>query len=178
MFQQVFPNYFKAAEFAIQFQHELLRQWSGQWPTAPLADGRTEQVRAMQKKASDDSSEMLNLQRRLLAMLTESENKLIEDVPRMAKAAALSNRQGDVDAQTAVLGGAAAAPTGLPAIAKVAAQTFRTGEDVHADPPWDTIIADDEESRVLHLAYLKWLEEGCPEGQDRRHYFEALQESR
>jgi hypothetical protein len=37
---------------------------------------------------------------------------------------------------------------------------------------------EDEEARILHRAYLKWLGEGCPEGQDRRHYFEAAREVR
>src|SRR5580693_5957595 len=106
MFQQVFANYFKVAESAIQFQHELLRQWGGQWPTAHVADGHTEQVRAMQKKASEDSSEMLNLQRKLLAMVTKPENRLMNDVPRMAQAAVLPGLHGDVDAQTAVPRGA------------------------------------------------------------------------
>ena len=50
--------------------------------------------------------------------------------------------------------------------------------DMHAVPSWDTIIADGEESGILYQAYLKWLEDGCPEGQDRRHYFEALKQAR
>lgn len=157
MYQQMFATYFKVAESAIQFQQELLRQWSGQWFTAPVADGLTEQVRALQKKAREDSSEMLNLQRKLLAMTTKLENTLIEDGPRMA-----------VNAQTAVPGGATSAPNGLPAITETAARACRTDEDA-------TILLREE---VLHQAYLKWLEEGCPEGQDRRHYFEALQQAR
>ena len=35
---------------------------------------------------------------------------------------------------------------------------------------------DDDEASILHRAYLKWLSEGCPDGQHLRHYFEAARE--
>ena len=31
---------------------------------------------------------------------------------------------------------------------------------------------------ILHRAYLKWLDEGCPDGQELRRSFEAAQEVR
>jgi len=34
----------------------------------------------------------------------------------------------------------------------------------------------EEEAQIRERAYLKWLEEGRPTGQDRRHYFEAAKE--
>lgn len=37
-------------------------------------------------------------------------------------------------------------------------------------------IKDDDEASILHRAYLKWLGEGCPDGQHLRHYFEAARE--
>ncbi len=37
-------------------------------------------------------------------------------------------------------------------------------------------IKDDDEAPILHRAYLKWLGEGCPDGQHLRHYFEAARE--
>jgi uncharacterized protein (TIGR02271 family) len=174
MFQQVFANYFKVAESAIQFQHELLRQWSGQWPTAPFANGRTQQVRTMRKKVSEDSSEMLNLQRTLLAMVTKPEIGLIEEErvslekrPAVREDVTVGKR---VVQETEQFG------------SEVRKQEMRIEReqdvDRHAAPSWETSISDGEESEILRQAYLKWLEEGCPEGQDRRHYFEALKHAR
>lgn len=37
-------------------------------------------------------------------------------------------------------------------------------------------IKADEKAPILHRAYLKWLGEGCPDGQHLRHYFEAARE--
>ena len=34
------------------------------------------------------------------------------------------------------------------------------------------------EEPILRRAYFKWVEEGCPDGQHIRHYFEALHEVR
>jgi uncharacterized protein (TIGR02271 family) len=42
----------------------------------------------------------------------------------------------------------------------------------------DTNTAGSDEAMIRQQAYLKWLEEGRPDGQDRRHYFEAAQEVR
>ena len=177
MFQQMFAHYFKVAESAIQFQHDLLRQWSGQWPTPPVADGRTQPLRAMQKKAREESSEMLDLQRELLALVTRSETRLLDDVSGMANAAALGGRhreEGTVGTrgvqETERVGGE---------VRKEEMRVVR-GEreqdvDRHSASSGNTTMADGDESRILHHAYLKWLEEGRPEGQDRRHYFEALQ---
>jgi uncharacterized protein (TIGR02271 family) len=50
--------------------------------------------------------------------------------------------------------------------------------NVHTADSRSTTTAGDEESEIRYRAYLKWLEEGCPDGQDRRHYFEAAQQVR
>ena len=50
--------------------------------------------------------------------------------------------------------------------------------DEHTAAARDTITEGDEEAMIRHRAYLKWLDEGCPTGQDRRHYFKAAQEVR
>ena len=174
MFPQMFANYFKVAESAIQFQNELLRQWSGQWPTAPFADRRTEQVRPRRKTASEDSSEMLNLQRTLLAILAKPEIGLIEEErvsverpPAVREELTVGKR---VFQETE--------PGGREVRKEEMSVEQEHDLDMHGNPSWDTGIADSEESEVLRQAYLKWLEEGCPEGQDRRHYFEALTQAR
>ncbi len=41
-----------------------------------------------------------------------------------------------------------------------------------------TRVGETEEEQILHRAYLKWLGEGCPDGQHLRHYYEALHEVR
>ena len=57
------------------------------------------------------------------------------------------------------------------------ARIARDGDE-HTAAARDTITEGDEEAMIRHRAYLKWLDEGCPTGQDRRHYFEAAQEVR
>jgi uncharacterized protein (TIGR02271 family) len=147
MFQQMFANYFRIAESAIQFQNELLRQWGGQWPTAPVADRRTEQILAMQLKLSEERSEMLDLQRKLLAMVNQSENRLLEEGPQLTQATALPRPDGGMEAQTAVPAGASTAPNGLPPMPEVAATTFREGEDA-------TIVLRDEELQA-HESFVE-----------------------
>lgn len=97
-------------------------------------------------------------------------------------------RHGAVDVHTDAASGATPAPSGAPAAAAPAAPAPRTGEaaeriqlrDAQAAPEKSLGVMGkaDEEARILHRAYLKWLGEGCPEGQDRRHYFEAAREVR
>ncbi len=50
--------------------------------------------------------------------------------------------------------------------------------DMHTAAAQGTTTVAGEEAMILHRAYLKWLGEGRPDGQDRRHYFEAAQEVR
>jgi uncharacterized protein (TIGR02271 family) len=268
VFQQMFANYFKAAESAIQFQQEMLRQWGGQWPTA-------------MQKASEVSTEVMNKQHEALDTLSKTGTQAIEDASRIAKAmtTAPNGSPAAVDAAaTAFRTGEGAtillreeelharkrlvemgevrvrkevvtehrtievpvqreefvierhAPTGAHPSAsdirpgeeirialreervtvekrpvvkeevtvgkRVFQGTERVGgevsredvrvvrvereEDVDADTAasWGAITAGGEESGIRYRAYLKWLAEGCPEGQDRRHYFEALKEVR
>ena len=97
-------------------------------------------------------------------------------------------REGAVDVHTDAAPGVTPAPSGAPAAVAPAAPAPRTGEaaeriqlsDAQAAPEKSLGVMGkaDEEARILHRAYLKWLGEGCPEGQDRRHYFEAAREVR
>jgi len=281
VFYEIFSPYFKAAESAMQFQQEVLRQWSSQWPTATVAkgNGMTEQVRAMQKKASEGTTEVMNKQREAFDALSKTGIQAIEDASGIVKAATIPRRHGDGDAaDTAFRRGEGAtiqlreeelhahkrfvekgevrvrkdvvtehrtievpvqreeivierhAPTGAHASAsdigpgeeirialreeritvekrpvvkeevtvgkRVVHGTERVGGEVrkeemrververegdvdaHTAASWGTTTAGDEESEIRYRAYLKWLEEGCPEGQDRRHYFEAIEQVR
>jgi len=282
VFQQMFANYIKAAEAAMLFQEEMLRQWGSQWRTATVANGNgmTEQVRAMQRKASEGTTEVMSKQREALDTLSKTGIQAIEDASRFAEAATIPRRHADadVDAVTAFRRGEGAtihlreeelhahkrlvetgevrvrkdvvtehrtievpvqreefvierhAPNGAHASAsdikpgeeirfllreervtvekrpvvkeevtvgkRVLQGTERVGGDVrkeevrvervkrevdadaHTAATWGAITAGGDESEIRHLAYLKWLEEGCPDGQDRRHYFEATQQVR
>ena len=60
------------------------------------------------------------------------------------------------------------------------------GEDVDGQPAapsrtagsgWESYNIAVEEP-ILRRAYFKWVDEGCPDGQHIRHYFEALHEVR
>jgi uncharacterized protein (TIGR02271 family) len=282
VFNEILSTYCKAAESAMQFQQEMLRQWSSQWPTATVANGNrmTEQVRTMQKKASEGTTEVMNKQRESLDALSKTGIRAIEDASGIAKAAIIPRRHGDGDADaTAFQTGEGAtiqlreeelqahkrlvetgevrvrkdvvtehrmievpvqreemvierhaAPTGAHASAtdigpgeeirialreervtvekrpvvkeevtvgkRVVHNTERVGGEVrkeemrvvrveregevnaHTAASWGAITAGGEESEIRYRAYLKWLEEGCPEGQDRRHYFEAIKQVR
>ena len=61
MLYQVFAaRAFKAAEFAMQIQQELLRQWVNQWSmatTIAIGNGWTEPVQTMRKCRLDNSAE-------------------------------------------------------------------------------------------------------------------------
>jgi len=278
----MFANYFKAAESALQIQQEMLRQWGSQWPTATVANGNgmTEQVWAMQKKAREGTTEVMNKQREALDTLSKAGIEAIEDASGIAKAATAPRRHADVDAAaaTAFRTGECStiflreeelhahkrlvetgevrvrkdvvtehrtievpvqreeivierhAPNGAHVSAsdikpgeeirivlreervtvekrpvvkeevtvgkRVVRGTERVGGDVrkeevhververeedvdaHTASSWGEITAGGEESEIRYRAYFKWLEEGCPDGQDRRHYLEAIQRVR
>ena len=54
---------------------------------------------------------------------------------------------------------------------------FRADQAASGKGP-NAVGKEGEEAMILHRAYLKWLDEGCPDGQELRHYFEAAQEVR
>ena len=97
-------------------------------------------------------------------------------------------REGDGDVHTAAPQGTTTAPGSAPAgadtdamAAPMAERTeraqFRADQAASGKGP-NAVGKEGEEAMILHRAYLKWLDEGCPDGQELRHYFEAAQEVR
>ena len=90
MFDQILDNYRKAAESTIQFQQEMLRNWTQQWPqmsgvSKPAAAG-TEQVQAARKKWSETITDMLNKHREALDSQYRAGIRTIEDAFRVGEA--------------------------------------------------------------------------------------------
>ena len=97
-------------------------------------------------------------------------------------------REGDGDVHTAAPQGTTTAPGSAPAGADTGAMAaptaerteraqFRADQAASGKGP-NAVGKEGEEAMILHRAYLKWLDEGCPDGQELRHYFEAAQEVR
>ena len=97
-------------------------------------------------------------------------------------------REGDGDVHTAVPQGTTTTPGSSPAGADTGAMApptaerteraqFRADQAASGKGP-NAVGKEGEEAMILHRAYLKWLDEGCPDGQERRHYLEAAQEVR
>jgi uncharacterized protein (TIGR02271 family) len=91
--------------------------------------------------------------------------------------------EGDGDVPTAASRGTTTAPSGVSAGVATAPRTAEGAErtqlrDAQAanEKGLKVMAKEDEEAMILHRAYLKWLGEGCPDGQDRHHYFEAERE--
>jgi Protein of unknown function (DUF2934) len=73
----------------------------------------------------------------------------------------------------------------MSSLATTKASPLRKKNAAPAQPEPETIMAEpetilpDRDDRIRELAYFLWLEEGCPEGQEERHWLaaEALLES-
>ena len=90
MFDQILDNYRKAAESTIQFQQEMLRNWTLQWPQVsgvpkPGA-AATEQAQAAGKKWSETITDMLNKHRETLDSQYRAGIRTIEDAFRVGEA--------------------------------------------------------------------------------------------
>jgi len=283
----MFANYFRAAESTLRFQQEMLRHWVSPWPPAAQdADGigRARQVQAMQKKALENTAEVVNKQCAAIDAQSKAGIETIEDAFRITEATAVPHRHEDVpiaalrDTATAPRTNEGAtirlheeelharkrlvetgevrvrkevvteqrtievpvqreeivierhAPNGAHASAtdigpgeeirialreervtvekrpvvkeevsvgkrviqglervggevrkeemRVERIAHEVGVDVHPTASPGKTTDGAEEAEILHRAYLKWLEEGCPAGQDHRHYFEAIKQVR
>ena len=103
MFDQILDNYRKAAESTIQFQQEMLRNWTQQWPqmfgvptpgpasteqaqAARKGAASTEQAQATQKKWSETITDMLNKHRETLDSQYRAGIRTIEDAFRVGEA--------------------------------------------------------------------------------------------
>ena len=90
MFDQILDNYRKAAESTIQFQQEMLRNWTQQWPQMPGVPkpeaAGTEQAQAAQKKWSETITDMLNKHRETLDSQYRDGIRTIEDAFRVGEA--------------------------------------------------------------------------------------------
>jgi hypothetical protein len=102
MFDQILDNYRKAAESTIQFQQEMLRNWTQQWPqgfgvstpatastgfgVSTPATASTEQAQAAQKKWSESITDMLNKHRETLDSQYRAGIRTIEDAFRVGEA--------------------------------------------------------------------------------------------
>jgi uncharacterized protein (TIGR02271 family) len=96
--------------------------------------------------------------------------------------------EGDGDVHISAPQGTTTAPGSAPARADTGAMAaptaerteraqFRADQAASGKGP-NAVGKEGEEAMILHRAYLKWLDEGCPDGQELRHYFEAAQEVR
>jgi|SRR5512135_714920 hypothetical protein len=90
MFDQILDNYRKAAESTIQFQQEMLRNWTQQWPQVsgvpkPGA-AATEQAQAAGKKWSETITDLLNKHREALDSQYRAGIRTIEDAFRVGEA--------------------------------------------------------------------------------------------
>lgn len=171
MFCQVFAAYCKAAESAMHIQQEMLRQWVNLWSIATAAAvgrGRTEQVQALQKRRLENSTEVMNNHREALDTQYRSGIRTIEDASRIIEAETPDEylkRIEDLRRRSAN------------SLRNSAESQLRDAQAV-IEKWLKMMLKEGEEAIILHRAYLKWLGEGCPDGQDRRHYFEAAQEVR
>jgi hypothetical protein len=103
MFDQILDNYRKAAESTIQFQQEMLRNLTQQWPqmfevptpgaasteqaqAAPFRAASTEQAQAARKKWSETITDMLNKHREALDSQYRDGIRTIEDAFRVGEA--------------------------------------------------------------------------------------------
>lgn len=95
MLDQILETYRRAAESTLQFQQELLRNWTGQWPQPwppmPLgmpnpATSWLEQIHAAQRKWADTVGDLLNRHRTSLDAQYKAGIRTIEDAFRVGQA--------------------------------------------------------------------------------------------
>ena len=117
MLYQVFATCFKAAEFAMQIQQELLRQWVNQWSmatTIAIGNGWTEPVQTMRKCRLENNSEVMNKHREAPEAQHESRVRANRDERRVTEAAIILRRHESVDVHTAAAPSATPAPSACP----------------------------------------------------------------
>jgi len=89
MFEQVFDQYRKAAESALQAQQELYRQWARHWAAVPGAfaeAGWNDPIQAFQKRWSESVTALVNKYREDLDARYQAGIKVIEQAFRTAEA--------------------------------------------------------------------------------------------
>jgi len=171
VFYQVFATYCKAAESAMQTQQDILHQWVNHWSTAmaaPAGNGGTEQVQTVQKRWVENSIDVMNKHRELLDTQYKTGIQTIEDAFRIAEAKDPEEYLNLIED-----------------LRRKSFENLRTSAETQmvesqaAMEKWLRAMARESvEEAILRRAYLKWLGEGCPDGQDRRHYFDAAREVR
>lgn len=64
----------------------------------------------------------------------------------------------------------------VPAAVRGAEEAQPRGARALSEDGLETPAQSDGEAQILRRAYFKWIDESRPDGQDRRHYFEAARE--
>ena len=79
MFDSIFDNLRKATEITIQMQQEMLKKWTGLFPSPPTLPGWSEQAQKLQKKWADVVEETLKRQHEVLEIQYSAGLKNIEN---------------------------------------------------------------------------------------------------
>lgn len=87
MFDQMFENFRRMSESALQMQQDMFRQWTQQWPaTTPMGGASPEWAQTFQKRWQDLATESLKRHRETLNATYESGIQAIEQTFRVSEA--------------------------------------------------------------------------------------------
>ena len=84
---QMFESFRRASVSSLQMQQELFKQWTQQWPSAPMniAGVSVDWVQKLQKRWFEFTSESLNRQRELLDSMYKSVIQVVEQASRLSE---------------------------------------------------------------------------------------------
>lgn len=93
MFDQIFENFRKASESALQMQQDMYKQWAQQWPAAVsgIADAPVTSGKAAQKRWLELATESLDKQREALDASYKSGIELLEQTFKLSEATSLED---------------------------------------------------------------------------------------
>ena len=87
MLNQLFEDFSKASESALQMQQEMLRVWTQQWQSVPQSAGiSAETARALEKRWIELAIEMFNKHKETLESTYASGIQVIEQTFRLSEA--------------------------------------------------------------------------------------------
>jgi hypothetical protein len=87
MLNQLFEDFSKASESALQMQQEMLRVWAQQWQSVPQSAGiSAETARALEKRWIELAIEMFNKHKETLESTYASGIQVIEQTFRLSEA--------------------------------------------------------------------------------------------
>jgi hypothetical protein len=87
MLDQMFESFRRASVSSLQMQQELFKQWTQQWPTAPLnvAGVSADWVQKTQKRWFEFTSESLNRQREMIDTMYKSVIQFVEQASHLSE---------------------------------------------------------------------------------------------